>query len=167
MMNIFFVSSLDQAEVDKFNSMKEWWDPFGPFKPLHRMNPKRINYIREFMTTPPSINTQILDVGCGGGLFSESLARLGYRVDAASESIRIAQLHAEQQQEPTLSSRLSYQCTTTDNLTTLENQKDLYDVVCAMEVVEHVAHVPKFVQTCSQLVKVSVKNDPLCCIMCD
>ena len=128
------------------------------------MNPKRIEYIREFMKNPPFINNiRFLDIGCGGGLLSESLARLGFYVhgiDAAIENIKVAQLHAEQQQQQQRNalsnSRLVYECSTVEDLATIPANKNAYDVLCAMEIVEHVNNVDNFVRNCAQLVKVGI-----------
>jgi ubiquinone biosynthesis O-methyltransferase len=124
------------------------------------MNPKRIEYIREFVKSPTSANhTRFLDIGCGGGLLSESLARLGFHVhgiDAALENIKLAQFHAEQQQQQDALSdyRLVYECSTAEDLAAIQANKNAYDVLCAMEIVEHVVNVGNFAQNCAQLVKV-------------
>jgi len=134
-------SSINPDEVAKFEAMAaEWWDPNGKFKPLHLMNPCRLDYIigqiaaefgRDAATLRPFEGLRILDIGCGGGLLSEPMARLGAEVvgaDAAPRNIPVARLHAEA-------------------------QGLAFDVVLNMEVVEHVADPQAFLTTCQQLLK--------------
>ncbi len=151
-------TSFDDHEVAKFEAMaREWWDPNGKFKPLHKMNPVRLGYIIEQMTwhfnkDPKSLNAleglSIVDVGCGGGLLCEPLTRLGAKVtgiDAAPTNIEVAGLHAK-------SSRLDidYQNILAEDLA---KSGQTYDVVLAMEIVEHVAQPPFFMETLRGLLK--------------
>ncbi|KGJ13338.1 bifunctional 2-polyprenyl-6-hydroxyphenol methylase/3-demethylubiquinol 3-O-methyltransferase UbiG [Paracoccus sanguinis] len=151
-------SSIDAAEVAKFEAMAaEWWDPKGKFKPLHMLNPVRLDYIAgqiaaEFARDPRSLRPfeglRLLDIGCGGGLVSEPMARLGATVtgaDAAEGNIRIARLHAEQS-----GLKIDYRATTAEAL--LE-AGERFDVVLALEIVEHVADPQAFVTTCARLLR--------------
>ncbi|MCA0270521.1 MAG: bifunctional 2-polyprenyl-6-hydroxyphenol methylase/3-demethylubiquinol 3-O-methyltransferase UbiG [Proteobacteria bacterium] len=151
-------SSIDPAEVAKFEAMAaEWWDPNGKFRPLHMMNPVRLDYITrqvaaEFgrdLTRPKAFaGLRILDIGCGGGLLSEPMARLGATVvgaDAAERNIPVARLHAEAQ-----GLGIDYRHTTAEALVAAG---EVFDVVLAMEIVEHVADPPAFVATCRDLLK--------------
>ena len=150
--------SVDQAEVDRFSAMaREWWDPNGKFKPLHQMNPCRLHYITsqisaEFdrnLTQPhPFAGLRILDIGCGGGLLSEPMARLGATVvgaDAAERNIPVAKLHAEQS-----GLTIDYRNTTAEALAEAGEQ---FDIVLNMEVVEHVADPLAYLTACQHLLK--------------
>jgi 2-polyprenyl-6-hydroxyphenyl methylase/3-demethylubiquinone-9 3-methyltransferase len=151
-------TTIDAAEVAKFEAMAaEWWDPNGKFKPLHQMNPCRLHYITsqisaEFdrnLTQPhPFAGLRILDIGCGGGLLSEPMARLGATVvgaDAAERNIPIAQLHAEQS-----GLTIDYRNTTAEALAEAGEQ---FDIVLNMEVVEHVADPLAYLTACQHLLK--------------
>lgn len=151
-------SSVDDAEVAKFQAMAaEWWDPAGKFKPLHMLNPVRLDYLtaqiaaeftRDRKSLRPFEGLRLLDIGCGGGLISEPMARLGATVtgaDAAEENIEIARLHAEQS-----GLDIDYRATTAEALLAEGAQ---YDVVLALEIVEHVADPQEFVTTCARLVR--------------
>lgn len=151
-------SSIDAAEVAKFEAMAaEWWDPKGKFKPLHMLNPVRLDYIagqiaaefaRDRRSLRPFEGLRLLDIGCGGGLVSEPMARLGAAVtgaDAAEGNIRIARLHAEQS-----GLGIDYRATTAEAL--LE-AGERFDVVLALEIVEHVADPQAFVTTCARLLR--------------
>lgn len=143
--------SIDESEVEKFSKLAaEWWDEGGKFAPLHVINPLRIGYIRDKVTAHFSTieGISFLDVGCGGGLLSEPLARLGGNVtglDASEKNIRTASLHAEQS-----GVTVNYLCQSVESLAANGAQ---FDVVLAMEVVEHVADVEGFLHACCQLVK--------------
>ncbi len=150
-------STIDQAELDKFSAMAaEWWDPSGKFKPLHKFNPVRLRYIRDkasahFGLSPeqrqPFKNLSVLDIGCGGGLLCEPMARLGARVtgiDPAKTNTAIAAAHADGQ-----NLGIDYQAISAEEL--LETGKT-FDIVLNMEVVEHVADVSLFIASCSRLV---------------
>lgn len=151
-------TTIDPGEVAKFEAMAaEWWDPTGKFKPLHQMNPCRLHYITsqiaaEFdrnLTNPhPFAGLRLLDIGCGGGLLSEPMARLGATVvgaDAAPRNIPVAQLHAEQS-----GLTIDYRNTTAEALAEAAEQ---FDVVLNMEVVEHVADPLAYLTACQHLLK--------------
>ncbi len=151
-------SSVDAAEIAKFEAMAaEWWDPEGKFKPLHMMNPVRLDYItrqiaaefgRDLKAPRPFEGLRLLDIGCGGGLLSEPMARLGAEVvgaDAAERNIPVARLHAEAQDLP-----IDYRHTTAEALVA---GGESFDVVLAMEIVEHVADPAAFVATCHALLR--------------
>ncbi len=151
-------STVDQGEIAKFEAMAaEWWDPNGKFKPLHMLNPCRLDYItsqiaaefeRDLADESPFDGLRILDIGCGGGLLSEPMARLGATVvgaDAAARNIPVAQLHAEQS-----GLRIDYRHTTAE---ALAEAGETFDVVLNMEVVEHVADPRCYIEACRRLLK--------------
>lgn len=151
-------SSVDTAEVAKFEAMAaEWWDPEGKFKPLHMMNPVRLDYItrqiaaefgRDLKAPRPFEGLHLLDIGCGGGLLSEPMARLGAKVvgaDAAERNIPVARVHAGAQDLP-----IDYRHTTAEALVA---GGESFDVVLAMEIVEHVADPAAFVAACHALLR--------------
>lgn len=151
-------SSIDPAEIAKFEAMAaEWWDPRGKFKPLHMMNPIRLDYVtrqiaaetgRDLTQPLAFAGLRILDIGCGGGLLSEPMARLGATVtgaDAAARNITVARVHAEQS-----GLDIDYRATTAE---ALAEDGEAYDVVLCLEVVEHVADPQNFLQTCHDLLK--------------
>ncbi len=135
-------NSIDDEEIKKFSDLaNEWWDPHGKFKPLHDMNHLRVEYIQDFLYNYPKSKT-ILDIGCGGGLLSESLAKLDYKVtgiDPSSQNIKIAKEHAQNLE-------IDYQNVTIEEFSSLENNK--FDIVLCMEVVEHVADLHSFIESC-------------------
>ncbi len=151
-------STVDEREVDKFDRMAaEWWNPNGKFQPLHKFNPVRLAFLRDTLVTrferdgrdeQPLAGLKVLDIGCGGGLLSEPLARLGAQVvgaDAAPTNIAIARRHAE------LSGvGVDYRATTAEALAA---EGEAFDAVLAMEIVEHVADVDAFVAACATMVK--------------
>ena len=151
-------TTIDPAEVAKFEAMAaDWWDPTGKFKPLHLMNPCRLDYItsqiaaeygRDLKQPLPFTGLRILDIGCGGGLLSEPMARLGATVigaDAAPRNIPVAQLHAE------LSGlTIDYRHTSAEALAAAGEQ---FDVVLNMEVVEHVLDPQAYLTACHSLLK--------------
>lgn len=154
----FQAASIDDKEIAKFSAMaEEWWDINGKFKPLHRLNPTRIGYIRDVVakhygrdTTSPSPLTglSLVDIGCGGGLLAEPMARLGGHVtgiDASEKNIGIASLHASQEGVD-----IDYRCTSAEALAAEEVQ---FDIVLAMEVIEHVADVDSFMSAIAKLAK--------------
>ena len=151
-------TTIDTAEVDRFSRMAaEWWDPKGKFKPLHKFNPVRLAYIRDRVaeqfgrdphSSRPFDGLRFLDIGCGGGLLCEPMARLGATVvgaDASETNIEVAKLHAE---KSGVSS--DYRSTTAEDLADAGEQ---FDVILNMEVVEHVADVPLYMSKCAQMVK--------------
>jgi len=151
-------TSIDQAELDKFTAMAaEWWDPVGKFKPLHKLNPVRLRYIREKAckhfgldgeSRQPLEGLNLVDIGCGGGLLCEPMARLGANVtgiDPGLENISVAQNHSGPQ-----GLNIDYQAISAEEL--LEAGKT-YDIVLNMEVVEHVADVALFIGSCAGLVR--------------
>ena len=151
-------TTVDPGEVAKFEAMAaEWWDPNGKFKPLHMMNPVRLDYItsqiaaefgRDLTESAPFTGLRILDIGCGGGLLSEPMARLGAEVvgaDAAERNIPVAQVHAEQS-----GLDIDYRHTTAEAMAAAGEQ---FDVVLNMEVVEHVADPLSYLTACQQLLK--------------
>lgn len=151
-------TTVDPSEVAKFEAMAaEWWDPTGKFKPLHMLNPCRLDYITgqiaaEFnrdMTQPkPFEGLRLLDIGFGGGLLSEPMARLGATVvgaDPAPRNLPVAQLHAQQS-----GLTIDYRTTTAEALAEAGEQ---FDVVLNMEVIEHVADPPAYLTACQTLLK--------------
>lgn len=151
-------NTVDDAEIAKFEAMAaEWWDPTGKFAPLHMMNPIRLDYItsqiaaefgRELRDEQPFAGLRLLDIGCGGGLLSEPMARLGATVvgaDAAPRNIPVAQVHAEQS-----GLEIDYRHTTAEALAEAGEQ---FDVVLNMEVVEHVADPQAYLTACRHLLK--------------
>jgi 2-polyprenyl-6-hydroxyphenyl methylase/3-demethylubiquinone-9 3-methyltransferase len=151
-------TTIDPAEVAKFEAMAaEWWDPTGKFKPLHLMNPCRLDYIttqiatefdRDLKQPLPFTGLRLLDIGCGGGLLSEPMARLGANVvgaDAAPRNIPVARLHAEQS-----GLEIDYRHTTAEDLAVAGER---FDVVLNMEVVEHVSDPQGYLAACHDLLK--------------
>lgn len=149
-------TTVDPDEIAKFEAMAaEWWDPDGKFKPLHMLNPCRLDYItsqisaefgRDLSDAAPFEGLRILDIGCGGGLLCEPMARLGATVvgaDAAERNIPVAQLHAEQS-----GLEIDYRHTTAE---AMANAGEQFDVVLNMEVVEHVADPLSYLSACRDL----------------
>ncbi|KZV56293.1 hexaprenyldihydroxybenzoate methyltransferase, mitochondrial-like [Dorcoceras hygrometricum] len=146
-------SSLNQDELNKFSAIAEtWWDSEGPFKPLHVMNPTRLAFIRKDPNCPrPFEGLKFVDVGCGGGILSEPLARMGAAVtgiDAIEKNIKIAQIHADRE---SVTSSINYQCKTAEKLV---EEKREFDAVIALEVIEHVADPTEFCKSLSALTSV-------------
>ena len=151
-------STIDQNEYDKFYQMaEEWWDPNGKFKPLHMLNPCRLDYIisqicaefdRECENRLPFTGLRILDIGCGGGLLCEPMARLGATVigvDAAKRNIPVAQAHAKKS-----NLEIDYRFGTAEELV---SQGEIFDIVLNMEVVEHVNEPQAYMIACQKLLK--------------
>ncbi len=151
-------NTVDPSEIAKFEAMAaEWWDPHGKFKPLHMLNPCRLDYItqqiagefdRDLKAAKPFDGLRLLDIGCGGGLLSEPMARLGATVvgaDAAEGNLPVARIHAEQS-----GLDIDYRHTTAEAMAAAGEQ---FDVVLNMEVVEHVADPLGFLTASQQLLK--------------
>ena len=151
-------ASVDPREVEQFSKLAaRWWDPRGPMAPLHKLNPVRLAYVRDhaaehFGRDPSKLGClkglRVLDIGCGAGLLTEPLARLGAEmtgIDPAEKNIAAARTHAAES-----GAMIDYRDTTAEALAGAGEQ---FDVVLAMEVVEHVVYVPSFVATCGSLVK--------------
>ena len=150
------MSSINKKEIDKFSKMaSEWWDPNGKFKPLHKFNPIRIKYIKENIISSfklknnkkPLAKINMLDIGCGGGLLSEPMKRLGANItgiDASSKNINIAKLHAKKNK---LS--INYLCSSPEQM----KVKKKFDVILNMEIIEHVEDINFFIKSCSKLLK--------------
>ena len=156
-------TTVDAGEIERFSRIAaEWWDPAGKFAPLHRLNPVRVGYIRDRIAAHwqrdalsggsgqggPLQGLSLLDIGCGGGLLSEPMARLGATVtglDAASRNVAVAAAHAEGQ-----GLAIDYRQGTAEALAAAGAQ---FDVVLALEIVEHVADVDLFLASCGRMVK--------------
>ena len=151
-------STIDAGEVERFSALAaEWWNPNGKFRPLHKFNPVRLAYIRDQIATrfgrdpraaQPFEGLRILDIGCGGGLLCEPMARLGAEVvgaDASSTNIEVAKLHAAE-----AGVTVDYRAPTAEDLAAAGEK---FDVVLNMEVVEHVADIDLFVGKCGEMVK--------------
>ena len=149
-------STINKKEIEKFSKMaSEWWNPLGKFKPLHKFNPIRIKYIRDNAAkhfkiksnNQPLKNLNILDIGCGGGLLSEPMSKLGASVtgiDASETNINIAKIHSKKNKL-----KINYICTSPEKLNI--NQK--FDIILNMEIVEHVDDINYFINKSSQFLK--------------
>ena len=150
------MNSINKKEIEKFSNMAaEWWNPEGKFKPLHKFNPIRIKYIKENIVKEfqlknkkyPLSGINVLDIGCGGGLLSEPMCRLGANVtaiDASNKNIAIANLHAKKN-----NLKINYICSSPEKLKTTKK----FDVILNMEIVEHVEDVDFFLKSCANLLK--------------
>ncbi len=149
-------TTIDPRELDKFSAMaREWWDPDGKFKPLHRFNPVRLAFIKEQVCqhfSRPSasasafVDLRLLDIGCGGGLLAEPMARLGAQVvgvDPVAGNIAVAQLHAAGS-----ALEIDYRCARAEDLAAVGER---FDVILNMEVIEHVADARLYFKTCARL----------------
>ena len=150
------INTINKKEIEKFSKIaEEWWDPSGKFKPLHKFNPIRIDYIKQNIIKTlkldnkirPLDKIKILDIGCGGGLLSEPMCRLGADVtgiDASEKNISVAKIHAKKNDLD-----IEYICSSPEKLKT-----DIkYDVILNMEIIEHVNDVEFFLKSCSSLLK--------------
>ena len=150
------MTTINKKEIEKFSMMaEEWWDVEGKFKPLHKFNPIRIKYIKENVIENfklqnneklPLKGIDLLDIGCGGGLLSEPMCRLGATVtgiDASEKNIEIAKIHAKKN-----NLNINYICTSPEKI-----QKEKFDVILNMEIVEHVENVDLFLNSSSNLLK--------------
>ena len=150
------MNSVNKKEIEKFSKMAtEWWSPNGKFKPLHKFNPIRIKYIKENIISSfklkknnkPLEKINILDIGCGGGLLSEPMTRLGAKVtgiDASYKNIQIAKLHAKKSKL-----NINYLCSSPEKI----KVKKKFDVILNMEIIEHVEDINFFIKSCSKLLK--------------
>ena len=150
------MSTINKKEIEKFSAIAaEWWNPNGKFKPLHKFNPIRIKYIKDNiinnfklnLTNKPLKKINILDIGCGGGLLSEPMSRLGASVtgiDASKKNIEIAKLHAKINKL-----KINYVCASPETLKT----KIKFDVILNMEIIEHVKDIDLFIKESSNLLK--------------
>jgi len=150
------MTTINKKEIEKFSKMAdEWWDPNGKFKPLHKFNPIRIQYIKENIiknfnlpkNNEPLSGINILDIGCGGGLLSEPMSRLGASVtgiDASEKNIQIAKLHSKKNKL-----KINYICSSPERI----NVKKKFDVILNMEIVEHVEDIELFLKSSSNLLK--------------
>ena len=156
--HIIPASTVDPAEVERFSRIaEEWWDPTGKFAPLHRLNPVRLGYIRDraaghwrrdALSGSPLQGLSLIDVGCGGGLICEPMARLGAQVtgiDAAERNIATARTHAGRQELD-----IDYRMDTAEAMARTGAR---FDIVLALEVVEHVADIDLFLEACGRLVR--------------
>tara|TARA_B100001939_G_scaffold291061_1_gene262755 strand:- start:808 stop:1539 length:732 start_codon:yes stop_codon:yes gene_type:complete len=149
-------NTINKKEIEKFSSIaEEWWDPTGKFKPLHKFNPIRISYIKNNIIKSLKLNNnekplkkvKILDIGCGGGLLTEPMKKLGADVvgiDASEKNIKIAKLHSKKN-----NLNIKYLCVSPENFIT----KDKFDVILNMEIVEHVEDIDFFLKSSSKLLK--------------
>ena len=150
------INTINKKEIEKFSRIaEEWWDPTGKFKPLHKFNPIRISYIKEKIinsfklenSDKPLQKIRLLDIGCGGGLLSEPMSRLGAEVtgiDASEKNIQVAKLHAKKN-----NLKINYLTASPENLKI--DRK--FDVILNMEIIEHVEDVDFFLKSCSKLLK--------------
>ena len=150
------MNTINYKEIEKFSKLsEEWWNPLGKFKPLHKFNPIRIEYIKQKTkehfglnnSKKPLNNLTLLDIGCGGGLLSEPMYRLGAKVtgiDASRQNISIAKIHAKKN-----SLKIKYITTSPEKL----NTKNKFDIILNMEIIEHVSNLSYFIKSCSNLLK--------------
>lgn len=153
------MTTLNEQEVEKFSKIADqWWDENGKFKPLHKFNPSRISYIRRKIceikglsidSKEPFKGLELLDVGCGGGLISEPMARLGANVtgiDASEKNIKVATLHSEKSEL-----KINYRQSLVEDFS--KENEGKFDVVLALEIIEHVNDVEEFVANLAKLIK--------------
>ncbi len=151
------MSTINKKEIEKFSKISdEWWNPNGKFKPLHKFNPIRISYIKENIiksfniiqkNKTPLKNIKVLDIGCGGGLLSEPMCRLGADVtgiDASKKNISVAKIHAKKNKL-----KIKYICASPEKI----KSNNKFNVILNMEIVEHVEDLNFFLKSCSNLLK--------------
>ena len=150
------MNTINYKEIEKFSKLsEEWWDPIGKFKPLHKFNPIRIKYIKQNVvehfniasSKKPLDNLSLLDIGCGGGLLSEPMYKLGAKVtgiDASKKNINIAKIHAKKKKL-----KINYVTSSPEKL----KIKKKFDVILSMEIIEHVSDLDYFIKSCSNLLK--------------
>ena len=150
------INTINKEEIEKFSKIaEEWWNPTGKFKPLHKFNPIRISYIKDNIINTfklknkkkPLNKIKILDIGCGGGLLSEPMKRLGAEVvgiDASQKNINFAKIHAKKNNLD-----IKYYCNSPENF----EIKTKFDVILNMEIIEHVEDVDHFLKSSSKLLK--------------
>ena len=149
-------NTINKEEIEKFSKIaEEWWNPEGKFKPLHKFNPVRISYIKDNIIKTfkledkikPLDKIKILDIGCGGGLLSEPMSRLGAKVvgiDASNKNVNIAKIHAKES-----NLKIDYVCASPENFKT----ETKFDVILNMEIIEHVDNIDHFLKSSSNLLK--------------
>jgi 2-polyprenyl-6-hydroxyphenyl methylase/3-demethylubiquinone-9 3-methyltransferase len=141
-------TNVDAAEIAKFSDLAHrWWDPDGEFRPLHQINPLRLAWIKNLI---PVAGLNVLDVGCGGGILTDSLARSGAKatgIDLSTKALRVAQMHAMDAQTPDV----TYREISAEDM--VLEQPEQFDVVTCMEMLEHVPDPSSVVQACAALVK--------------
>lgn len=169
------INTVNQDEVDRFSALsKQWWNPKGEYRVLHQMNPTRIHFLRERLGLQPADpyplrGKSILDIGCGGGLFAESLTRLGgnvLAVDATFDNVQMAKLHASQDPDLSMNPRrqpgsLEYRHTTAEELASNPKLAGSFDLVTCMEVLEHVDQPSSFLRVLNQLLKEPTSSNGL------
>ena len=151
------MNTVNKKEIEKFSKFaQEWWDPFGKFKPLHKLNPVRAEFIRDKLITHFKLNARsneplkklnILDIGCGGGILSEPIARMGGKVtgiDVSKKNIEVAKAHAHK-----MGMKINYINSALEQM----DFKNSFDVIVNMEVIEHVANPKLFIQNCARVLK--------------
>tara|TARA_B100000579_G_scaffold424283_1_gene428520 strand:+ start:395 stop:1117 length:723 start_codon:yes stop_codon:yes gene_type:complete len=150
------MKTTNYKEIEKFSNLaEEWWNPNGKFKPLHKFNPSRIKYIKSEVAKHYKLNSSkkifekltVLDIGCGGGLLSEPMSRMGATVtgiDASIKNIKTAMFHANKN-----NLKIKYLVSSPEKL----NTKTKYDIILNMEIVEHVSNLNFFIESCSKLLK--------------
>ena len=150
------MNTINYKEIEKFSKLsEEWWNPHGKFKPLHKFNPIRIKYIKQNVvehfniasSKKPLDNLSLLDIGCGGGLLSEPMYKLGAKVtgiDASKKNINIAKIHAKKKKL-----KINYVTSSPEKL----KIKNKFDVILSMEIIEHVSDLDYFIKSCSNLLR--------------